>query len=249
MENNPVWATSRYSEDECYKRWIREFLMWDVLRSEPFTIEPREDNALIRLNEFRPIVTHWSRLFEYPWAMEAADLKKTDVVLDAGGGNGLIQYAAAYRSREVVNVDIAMGHIRSVDGGFLRSYVKNLALEHGNISALRYQDNWFDKVFCVSVLEHVTDPRKILGELVRVTKPGGRIIVTVDVIENGAEDSLFVLKTIGEFLKEYGLSIPGRPWNVLRRAMPVRLSFPETYNDMSVLCFYVDKILSAWRNV
>ena len=36
----------------------------------------------------------------------------------------------------------------------------------------------FDTVFCSEVLEHVVDPVRALEKLVRLTRPGGRIIVT-----------------------------------------------------------------------
>ncbi|MCB1364065.1 MAG: class I SAM-dependent methyltransferase [Rhodobacteraceae bacterium] len=36
----------------------------------------------------------------------------------------------------------------------------------------------FDTVFCSEVLEHVTDPVRALEKLARLTRPGGRVIVT-----------------------------------------------------------------------
>ena len=34
-------------------------------------------------------------------------------------------------------------------------------------------------ILCTEVLEHVSDPRQFLEELVRVAKPGARLVVTV----------------------------------------------------------------------
>jgi SAM-dependent methyltransferase len=42
---------------------------------------------------------------------------------------------------------------------------------------LPFKSGTFDGVLCLSVLEHVTNPQIVFDELVRVTKPGGRIII------------------------------------------------------------------------
>lgn len=40
------------------------------------------------------------------------------------------------------------------------------------------EDRQFDTVFCSEVLEHVVDPVRAVEKLVRLTRPGGRVIVT-----------------------------------------------------------------------
>lgn len=49
----------------------------------------------------------------------------------------------------------------------------------GNAAHLDFPDNTFDACRAERVLLHVEDPREVLSEMVRVTKPGGRI-VTMD---------------------------------------------------------------------
>lgn len=45
--------------------------------------------------------------------------------------------------------------------------------------ALPYRDNQFDTILSHEVLEHVLDDRKSIQEMVRVLKPGGRVIIFV----------------------------------------------------------------------
>lgn len=42
-----------------------------------------------------------------------------------------------------------------------------------------FPDNYFDIVFNDGVLEHLQNFKKAFGEMVRITKPGGKIIVAV----------------------------------------------------------------------
>jgi len=43
---------------------------------------------------------------------------------------------------------------------------------------LLIEDRWSDLVICLSVLEHVDDPIKVVKELYRVTKPGGIVFAS-----------------------------------------------------------------------
>ena len=43
------------------------------------------------------------------------------------------------------------------------------------------QDDYFDAVFALNVLDHVMDPKIMLLEIVRVLKPGGRLFLMVDI--------------------------------------------------------------------
>ena len=45
----------------------------------------------------------------------------------------------------------------------------------GDVSALDLPDDSFDGVWCERVLQHVDDADVAIGELIRVTRPGGRV--------------------------------------------------------------------------
>lgn len=40
------------------------------------------------------------------------------------------------------------------------------------------EDNSFDNILCTEILEHATNPIEILKEMIRILKPGGKIILT-----------------------------------------------------------------------
>jgi len=50
-----------------------------------------------------------------------------------------------------------------------------------DISNIKFDDNTFDLIICISVIEHVIEDRKALNELFRVLKPGGRAYINVPI--------------------------------------------------------------------
>ena len=52
---------------------------------------------------------------------------------------------------------------------------------HGDVTELEHEDESFDAIVCVHVLEHVEDDRSAIGEMWRVLRPGGWAVVNVPV--------------------------------------------------------------------
>ncbi len=48
----------------------------------------------------------------------------------------------------------------------------------GSVEQLPVEDGAFDIVLCIQVLEHVDDPARAIRELHRVTRPGGRVLLS-----------------------------------------------------------------------
>lgn len=67
-----------------------------------------------------------------------------------------------------------------VQGATQRAVAAGLAsrfsYRQGDCTSLPFADNTFDLVTCQTVLIHVADPRAVLAEMLRVTKPGGLVL-------------------------------------------------------------------------
>ena len=50
---------------------------------------------------------------------------------------------------------------------------------HFDLHDIPLSDNQYDIIICNHVMEHVRDDKRVLGELLRILKPGGRAIVQV----------------------------------------------------------------------
>ena len=101
-------------------------------------------------------------------------IKKGMKVLDAGCGPGtLINQVRALSGADCFGADIsALAIKRAKECGDKKiKYVKS------QLEKLPYKSNFFDRVLSFDVLEHVEDQKKSLSELLRVTKPGGKILI------------------------------------------------------------------------
>jgi SAM-dependent methyltransferase len=105
-----------------------------------------------------------------------------DLLLDAGCGEGRHCFGALERGARVVGLDLDLGSLKRAAGplrvraGELRSFG---AMLQGDAFQLPFRDRSFDRVICAEVMEHVHDYPAAARELARVTKPGGRIAVTI----------------------------------------------------------------------
>jgi SAM-dependent methyltransferase len=115
------------------------------------------------------------------------DLARLDVrpgqrLLDAGCGEGRHCFGALERGARVVGLDLDRASLRRGSGP-LRARARELggsgAMIHGDAFQLPFPDACFDRVICSEVMEHVHDFRGAARELARVTRPAGRIAVTV----------------------------------------------------------------------
>jgi SAM-dependent methyltransferase len=102
-------------------------------------------------------------------------------VLDVGAGVGhwgrLLSHVLSPDAtcigvdREPRWVEEATG--RAAEAGLGERY----SYREASAEALPFDDGSFDLVTCQTLLMHVPDPRGVIGEMVRVTKPGGLVVV------------------------------------------------------------------------
>ncbi|MCM0620937.1 class I SAM-dependent methyltransferase [Nocardioides bruguierae] len=92
-------------------------------------------------------------------------------VLDAGAGTGTLTHRLAAADAQVVAVepDPAMRALADA----------SLGLVEGALPALPLSDDAVDAAASVFVVNHLDDPRAAVADLTRVTRSGGRVVVTI----------------------------------------------------------------------
>lgn len=96
-------------------------------------------------------------------------------VLDLGCAGGFMAEALADRGAEVTGIDPAADAINAARDHAAASGV-SIRYDVGVGEALPYEDQAFDAIVCVDVLEHVNDLKNVLSEVERVLKPGGMFL-------------------------------------------------------------------------
>jgi SAM-dependent methyltransferase len=97
-------------------------------------------------------------------------------VLDAGCGTGEIASRLALRwpRGEVLGADILEGSLRLARERHA-GLAPRLRFEPRSVYALGLPDGHFDLTVCRHVVQSIPHPEQVLAELVRVTRPGGRL--------------------------------------------------------------------------
>jgi len=124
---------------------------------------------------------HWfykgKRLLVRWWIERAAKLAPGDCIVDAGAGTGefVRELAGVYQHRGVSIIGIEY----SEEGRRLARERKGTELLDGSILALPLADESSAVTIALDVLEHVEDDARAFSEMLRITKPGGLVIVNV----------------------------------------------------------------------
>lgn len=118
----------------------------------------------------------FARLCAYtvPAVLDAVRVSAGDRVLDVGTGPGSVAAQACARGARVVAVDADPGMAEMA-----RRAVPEAEVRVGALPELPIEDGEFDAVVGNFVLNHVGRPVAALRELRRVTRPGGRVAVTI----------------------------------------------------------------------
>lgn len=99
-------------------------------------------------------------------------------VLDLGCGDGTTALPAAERGAQVTGVDIAENLVAAGQRRAAAAGLTNVRFEQGDASNLEaVADNMFDRVVSIFGAMFAPDPEAVAREMVRVTRPGGTIVM------------------------------------------------------------------------
>lgn len=98
-------------------------------------------------------------------------------LLDAGCGLGEVARQLGTRVGAKGSVTAVDRSAQAISVARTRRDGSPVTYAVGEITALDFPDGHFDGVRCERVLQHVPDPDAAIKELVRVTRPGGRVCV------------------------------------------------------------------------
>jgi SAM-dependent methyltransferase len=132
------------------------------------------------------------RIVEYPFVLRHLNLAKGGRVLDVGCGSSYFPPILASLGYQTYGIDIEDYPVEAPNFTFVKADVKRTG----------FPDGFFDRILVISTIEHIGikhfEPsvrsaesadggadRQAMQELVRILKPGGKILLTVPFGKNG----------------------------------------------------------------
>lgn len=109
--------------------------------------------------------------------IELSSAHPEDFVLDIACGPGLVACAFAPHVRHIEGVDITAAMIEQAEQRQKTNGLKNMSWRIGTVDPLPYDNESFSLVITRYSFHHFLHPQNVLKEMVRVCRPGGRILV------------------------------------------------------------------------
>ena len=184
-----------------------------VPRFEGIPLTSEVTYQLLRSNQL------WmSRSWEYPWAILNSDVSSNERILDIGSGWSLFPLYLAQRNNHVDSIDVSEKQMRVISPALAAILKLNVNYSVGTAASLSAEDNTYDYVFCISVLEHLEEEvengmpvnrhtnrldRKVIREFLRVIKPGGKVVLTLDYASEDISQRSFHFDYVKDLIDEF----------------------------------------------
>ncbi|MDH4137612.1 MAG: methyltransferase domain-containing protein [Anaerolineae bacterium] len=152
------WKNGQLLDLEAWNRELNRF--------QSMAIKERHSNPLVR----------WQEQHRRQGFLRLVDARPGEIVADVGCESGYMAAALVVRGCHVICIDIDAASLelaRQRIGPNQAEYVVS------DIQAIQLPDASVDVAVASEVLEHVPAPDAGLRELIRITRPGGRIFLSV----------------------------------------------------------------------
>lgn len=145
------------------------------MRTDPPSARP-EDVFSRRASSYATSKVHDDKV-TLSWLVDAASPSKDDVALDVGTGAGHTALALAPRVKSVEAIDVTEEMLEEGRKLARKRGIDNVHFRIGNAMSLPFADRSFDIVTCRRAAHHFTDLERALGEMARVLRMGGRLVI------------------------------------------------------------------------
>lgn len=176
-------------------------------------------------------------LDDYFWKIRTSFNKKSNAFSESieekdGRVQEVLVFLGDLNGKEVIDIGCGKGRfIKILKRRFPNSHLYGLDISQemlsfcpdaietlcGNILDIRYPNAYFDCVYCVEVLEHALRTERAIKEMVRILKPGGKIIIIDKNISKLGVSKLepweqwFKPKELIDILNKYGVKANYKP--------------------------------------
>jgi 2-polyprenyl-3-methyl-5-hydroxy-6-metoxy-1,4-benzoquinol methylase len=98
--------------------------------------------------------------------------QKSDIICDLGCGDGNLSRDIVKKAKKIYGADISPTRVK-------KARKNGIDAVCADVCSTPFKSNYFDKVICSEVIEHVINPKELIHELNRLIKKGGIAALTV----------------------------------------------------------------------
>lgn len=135
-------------------------------------------------------------------AVHGLNVHPGEQILEVGVGTG-ISLPLYPRECHIVAIDFSAGMLEIAKERVQKYQLHNVALLRMDAAQMDFPDDSFDTVMAAYVVTAVPDYRKVVSEMIRVCRPGGRIVM-LNHFRNGNKFIAAVEKMISPLCKHIG---------------------------------------------
>jgi ubiquinone/menaquinone biosynthesis C-methylase UbiE len=145
---------------------------------------------------------------ETDWTLHLLDIQPADMVLEVGfgAGRGIKLAAERVTSGQIRGIDLSEEMVRVASRRNASAIqAGRVALSQGSITALPFEEQFFDKIMTIHTLyfwPEPHEPSQALSELCRVLKPGGRLVITLSTGKINAQGEVEVWEPLQAALEK-----------------------------------------------
>lgn len=166
-------------------------------------------------SQVRGIVGYFYRVYQFETLKRVKEYVDIDV-LEIGCGEGMMFNGSGIHP---VQTDISLTRLQ-------RALGRGRRLVCADAYDLPFPNESFQLVLLVAVLEHTREPWRILGEVYRVLRPRGQVIIVVPNDLAMSVGRLLLLKFPARYPDHLTFTTPRRLSNWLAEGFEIRESFP-----------------------
>jgi len=220
---NRLFANKYQIDKIVFRSFGKLWLLGDFMSKFPllrdFWFIPKFDGIVLNSDVILRSNQLWmARAWEYPWALLNSHISPNTKILDVGSGHSLFPLYLAQKSRNVDSIDTDAKQIEMLCPALADILKVKVNYSIGDALSLSAKDDTYDYVYCISVIEHLEEEvengipinrhtnkldRKAIKEFIRVIKPGGRVILTLDYASRSISRRSFDFDYVKDLIEEF----------------------------------------------
>lgn len=140
--------------------------------------QPSERRMFGNAEAYEKFMGRWSRQLA-PLLVDFADLPTAGHILDVGSGTGALAFVLREQRPKVqiTGIDPSAEYVAYASSR--KKQGQQIEFQQGDAQKLSFADRTFTSALSLLVFNFIPDPGKALREIVRVTKPDGKIVAAV----------------------------------------------------------------------